>query len=165
MKYRINSSIINMFVILLAIGESNLHAQQAITSTGGNATGSGGSASYTVGQVSYTTVPGSSGTVSQGVQQPYEILIVTGLEDAKDISLEFTVYPNPTTDFLKLKIDNFKMENLAYRLYDNNGSLLQEKKIESQETIIQTGELVPAAYYLKICDSQKDIKIFKIIKN
>jgi hypothetical protein len=99
------------------------------------------------------------------VQQPYEILVVTGLDEAKRISLEVSVYPNPTSEFLKLKVESYKQENLSYQLYDINGNLLQNGKIDGKETIIETGGLLPATYFLRISDNQKDVKTFKIIKN
>jgi len=48
-------------VALLFLGLSNLQAQQATTTAGGEAGGSGGSASYTVGQVVYTSNVGTNG--------------------------------------------------------------------------------------------------------
>ena len=140
-------------------------AQEAVSAAGGNASGSGGTASYTIGQVVYTTISGASGTITQGVQQPYEILVNSGIEEAKGISLECIVYPNPTNDLIKLKIENYKLENLSYQVYDINGKLLQNKKTEGSETIISMSDFVPATYFLKVTDNKKEIKVFKIIKN
>jgi hypothetical protein len=165
MKYLKKSSILCLLMMFIGIKAINIHAQETVTSSGGNASGGGGSVSYTVGQVAYTSNKSSTGTVSQGVQQPYEILVVTGLEEANGINLEFSVYPNPTTDFLKLKVENYILENLIYQLYDANGSLIQNGKIMGKETVIKTGDLTPAAYYLRISDNEKEIKTFKIIKN
>jgi len=156
------TTMIVVFLFLFAIG---IQAQETVTSSGGNATGSGGTVSYTVGQVAYNTNTSTTGTVTQGVQQPYEIFVVTGLEEAKGINLEFSVYPNPTIDFLKLKVENYILENLIYQLYDANGSLIKNGKIIEKETIMQAGDLAPAAYYLRIYDHQKEVKTFKIIKN
>ena len=50
-------------------------AQNIIPASGGNATGSGGTVSYTVGQIVYVTDTGNTGSVIQGVQQPYGSLI------------------------------------------------------------------------------------------
>lgn len=105
-----------------------IQAQTTIPATGGNATGTGGSVTYTVGQVVYTTNIGTNGTVARGVQQPYEIFIVTGIEQAKDITLVCSVYPNPASDFLTLKVENYDQENLSYQLMDTNGKLLESKK-------------------------------------
>jgi len=151
-------------VLLLVIGLTGLQAQQVVTSSGGNASGSGGSASYSVGQIVYTTNT-AEGSVAQGVQQPYEISVVTGIEEALDISLEIMVYPNPTTDFIRLKIEIYDVENLRYRLYDINASLLQDNKIEGQETNIVMSYYSSGTYFLKVIDNQKAIKTFKIIKH
>jgi len=141
------------------------NAQQIISTAGGEATGVGGTVSYTIGQVFYSTQTSTTGKVTQGVQQPYEILVVTGTDDANGISIEFMVYPNPATDYLKLKVGGYNLENLTFRLYDIQGSAIQKGEIVNQETIIETGGLPPAAYYLRVIDNQKEIKTFKIIKN
>jgi len=159
------SSLITMIVVFLLLCANGIQAQETVATSGGNASGSGGTVSYTVGQVSYTTIESTIGTITQGVQQPYEILVLTGLEEAECISLEFSIYPNPAFDFLKLIATNYKLENLTYQLYDINGSLLQNGEIINSETIIQTGNLPSATYYLRIIDNQKEIKTFKIIKN
>jgi len=142
-----------------------LQAQNAIPASGGNASGSGGTSSYTVGQVVYTTFTGTNGSAAQGVQQPFEISIITAIEEAKDISLEIVVYPNPATDFIKLKIENYEVKNLRYQLYDINGSLLQDNKIVGNETNIVMSNYMSATYFLKVTDNNKLIKTFKIIKH
>jgi hypothetical protein len=55
-----------LFVLQLA------QAQEAIPVSAGAAVGSGGTAVYTVGQVFYTTHTTTAGSVSQGVQHPFE---------------------------------------------------------------------------------------------
>ncbi|MFA5773006.1 MAG: T9SS type A sorting domain-containing protein [Thermoplasmata archaeon] len=152
-------------VLLLGLGLTGLHAQEAIPATGGNASGSGGSVSYSVGQVVYTTNTGQTGSVAQGVQQPYEISIVNGITEAKGITLQCSAYPNPATNFVKLKIENFELLTLNFQLYDINGKLLKNKKIEGNETSIVMSNLVPATYFLKVIQSNKEVKTFKIIKN
>lgn len=152
-------------ILLLGFGLTGLQAQEAITATGGNASGSGGSASYSVGQVVYQTNTGANGSAAQGVQQPYEISVVIGIDEAKDINLTVAAYPNPTTDFLTLKVENYDKENLTYQLYDISGKLLENKKIEGNETNLVMSNLIPASYFLKVTDNNKEVKTFKIIKN
>ena len=55
-------------------------AQEAISVSAGEASGSGGSSSYNVSQVFYTTNTGTAGSLSQGVQQPFEFQILSNLE-------------------------------------------------------------------------------------
>jgi hypothetical protein len=152
-------------LLLLGLGLTGLQAQKSVNATGGNASGSGGSVSYSVGQVVYTTNTGTNGSVAQGIQQPFEISVVTGLEEAKDINLMVTTYPNPTTDFLTLSISEFDISNLSYQLYDMQGKLLQNEKITENETSIAMKCLVPATYFVKVIQGNKEIKTFKIIKN
>jgi len=60
--------------------------------------------SYAIRQVVYTINTGTNGSAAQGVQQPYEISVVTAIEEVMDISIEMVVFPNPATDFVKLRI-------------------------------------------------------------
>ena len=151
-------------VFLLVLGLTGLQAQTSVDATGGNATGSGGSASYSVGQVVYQTHTGTTGSVAQGVQQPYEISVVTGIEEAKGINLSVSAYPNPTSDYLTLSIEKFDISNLSYQLYDINGKLLQNEKITGKQTSIVMSNLVPANYFVKVIQGNEVIKTFKIIK-
>jgi len=152
-------------VLLLGLGLTGLQAQESVNATGGNASGSGGSASYSVGQVVYTTNTGTSGSVAQGVQQAFEISVVTAIEEAKGINLSVTAYPNPTTDYLTLRIDEFEISNLSFQLYDMSGKLLQSEKITGNQTSIVMSNLVPANYFVKVIQGNKEVKTFKIIKN
>lgn len=152
-------------VILLVFGLTGLHAQTSVNATGGNASGSGGSVSYSVGQVVYTTNEGTNGSVAQGIQQPFEISVVTGLEEAIGINLSVSAYPNPTTDYLTLEVKEFDLSNLYFQLYDMQGKLLQNEKITSNQTSIAMGNLAPTTYFVKVIQNNKEVKVFKIIKN
>jgi len=152
-----------LFLILMSICIV-CSAQQALSGAGGSANGTGGTVSYTIGQVSYTNLTGTSGTITEGVQQPFEILVYTSLQDANDFAFECSAYPNPATDQVTVKIDNYTMEKLHIRLYDANGKLLQNKKVVTNETIIELGGITPGSYLLKVFNSQNAIRSFKIIK-
>jgi hypothetical protein len=75
------------------------------------------------------------------------------------------VYPNPAKDFIKLIIKNYEVQNLRYQLYEINGSILQDDRIESNETQLSLQNLKPSAYVLKVFKGKMEIKTFKIIKN
>ena len=152
-------------VLLLGLGLTGLQAQTSVNATGSNASGSGGSVSYSVGQVVYTNNTGTNGSVAQGVQQAFQISVVTGLEQAKGINLSVSAYPNPTTDYLTLSIAEFEISNLTYQLYDISGKLLQSEKITGNQTSIAMSNLVPANYFVKVIQGNKKVKTFKIIKN
>jgi len=151
-------------LFLLCMSFTSLYAQESTNASGGKATGGGGSASYSVGQVLYHVQDQSAGSVAQGVQQPYEIQVVTGI-DISDIQLDISAYPNPVNDFLILKIENYKLDNLAYNIYDLQGRMVENKNIVTNETSIAMSQLVPATYFVRIMEKEKTIKYFKIIKN
>ncbi len=142
-----------------------VNAQEVIPASGGNASGSGGAVSYSVGQVLYSTSTGTNGSVAEGVQQPYEISVVVGIEQAKDINLLCKAYPNPTTDLLILEAEIASNDNFFFQLYDIMGKLLISKKLIDIRTTISMANLAPGTYFLKVTDNQKVVKTFKIIKN
>jgi hypothetical protein len=158
---RLNLSVLLLFVL----GLTGLQAQESVNASGGNALGSGGSVSWSIGQVVFRTYTGSNGSVVQGVQQPYEIWEVTGVEEAKDINLSISAYPNPATDILQLNVESDKYNNLSYQLYNMQGTLLQNEKINGTQTNISMCNLVSATYFVKVLKTNKEIKTFKIIKN
>jgi hypothetical protein len=141
-----------------------LEAQNTIPATGSNATGSGGSISFTVGQIAFNTLSGSNGTISQGVQQPYEISVVTAVENTETMNLKFLVYPNPTSGLTKLVFESPDFSNLRYQILDISGRLLQDKKVEGQETEISLENLSSSTYFLKVYRNNMEVKVFKIIK-
>ena len=159
---RLKLSMILLFGLLIS-GVQAQEIRQAIIASGGGASGSGGSAAYTVGQLVSATNTDASGTVFQGIQLPYEIEVVTGIDEA--ISLSISAFPNPTTSYLTLKVDDWSTKKLNYNLFDMNGRLLESRKISDFETTINMHSLKPAMYFIKIVDGSKEVKNFKIIKN
>ncbi len=151
--------------ILFLFGLAGAQAQESANASGGDASGSGGSVSWSIGQVAYQTPKGTTGSITEGVQQPYEIFAVTGIEEAKHISLSVSVFPNPATDYLILTVDEFALSNLSCQLYDLNGRLLSSRKIKERRTSIAMESLGPATYFIKVVRDNRQIKTFKIIKN
>ncbi|HNZ42726.1 MAG TPA: T9SS type A sorting domain-containing protein [Bacteroidales bacterium] len=154
-----------ILVLVFTFSGTVVNAQQSVNASGGNASGTGGNVSYSVGQIVYTTHTGINGSVAQGVQQPYEISVITAIEEAKDIDLVCTAYPNPTAGLLTLIVQNYKHGKLAYQLYDMSGKVIESKEITSSETAISLVGYAVATYFLKLTDNHKEIKTFKIIKN
>ena len=151
--------------LFLGLGLLSLQAQESIPASGGIASGSGGTTSYSVGQVVYTTNAGTTGTVSQGAQQPFEISVVTQIKNAENILLQASIYPNPTSDFLNLKIENFKKQKYEIQIFNLNGKLLETKEIENAESKIEMKSYAGSTYFIKVMQKEKEIKTFKIIKN
>ena len=153
-----------LFLMIIFTVPDITNAQVAITTAGGSSSGSMGSVSYTIGQVVYSSSLTSSGNITAGVQQPYEITMITEIKEAKDIDFFISAFPNPTFDNITLKIDNYKFEKLICNLTDINGKQLISLKIINKETSVKLTNLKPSTYFMKILDNNKEIKVFKIIK-
>lgn len=141
-----------------------IQAQESVNSSGGTATGSGGSLTYSIGQLVYTTNADNIGSVAQGVQQPYEILI----SEINDFNLNLSVllYPNPTADNIVLNIRDYSSEELSYGLYDHLGKLIFQRPISAVQTQISLNFLPAATYFIHVINEEKkSIQSFKIIKN
>jgi hypothetical protein len=139
-------------------------AQRTVSTAGGNISGANGNVSYTLGQMTYTTNLGANGSMSQGVQQPFEIQTILG-EAIFNINLQLAIYPNPTSNWLNLTIKNTEFSKLSYQLLDLNGKIIFTEKISSGISSIQMERLPSAIYILKVIDSNKELKTFRIIKN
>lgn len=148
------------------ISLGGLYAQESLPVTGGEASGSGGTASYTVGQLSYTAEQSAAGTKSQGVQQTYEVSVISGIEDAPGISLEMAAYPNPAGDYLTIEVEKEQAKglNLSYRLYDMSGKLIVQKQIGSRKASLSMEGFAPAVYILTVSSENKELKAFRILK-
>lgn len=143
-------------------GSAMCFAQKNTDAAGGNATGAGGSVSYSVGQIDYNYQSGSNGNLNQGLQQPYEIF-TSGVEDPA-IQLGLSVYPNPSTNVLYLKIEKDEINDLSFQLYDINGKQLLSAIIVTNTTEIVMEQYAASTYFLKVSNSTKDLTTFKIIK-
>lgn len=152
-----------LLISILVISAFKVNAQETTTSSGGNATGTNGNISYTIGQTIYTTNTGTSGSVAQGVQQPFEIQAVLGIDNF-NINLQMAVFPNPTTNWLQLDIKNYGFEKLNYQIFDINGKLILQSIISAETTTISMENLSTNIYLLKVLNNNKEVKTFKIIK-
>lgn len=158
MTYKHLKTIVLATLLLVSLG---LHAQVSLNTAGGNAASAGGSISYTIGQMAFHAESGPDGSSTQGVQQPYEILVLSVSEESENISL--SIYPNPSTDYLHLTSTE-EISNLSYQLFDINGRLLKSERINGNQTDINMQSLVSATYFIKINQGNKTIKTYKIIK-
>jgi hypothetical protein len=153
----------SIFLASVLLATQLVHSQEAIPASGGEAAGSGGSGSYAVGQVFYTAHSAASGSVSQGVQHPFEIQTLSNPE-LITVNLTAVTYPNPTKGFIILKITDSALNNLRYTLFDVNGKSIASDSITESSTQIQLKHLLIGAYILKVSQQNQSLKTFKILK-
>lgn len=140
----------------------NVYSQNNSVTAGGDAEGDNGSVSYSIGQVVYTAAQGSNGNVNQGVQQPYDVGVVTGIAE---IGINLTVYPNPTAGLLTLNIDDEDVTLLSYQLLDASGRLIDSKNILNSVTTISLETFATGVYTLAVSRNNKQVKSFRVVRN
>ena len=136
---------------------------QEVVSTGGDYyKNESGSISSTLGETVVETFSQNSYILTQGFQQ--SSLEVTAIEEISRLYFEINAFPNPTTEFVKLKVDTKDFAGMKFKLIDMNGRTLQIKNITQNETNIYFHQLPPATYLLIVNDRTNELKTFKIIK-
>ena len=153
-------SILTLFALFFQLV---IFSQSNTITTGKTASGSTGTATYSIGQIDYQTNSGTLGTISQGVQQAFEIVTLSA-NDIPQIQLTASVYPNPTVQNVTLSIKEYDVSNLQYVLFDLQGKVIIIGKITGNETQIKMTDLASSQYFLKITQSNQELKTFKIIK-
>ena len=157
------------FLVLLVLTINSLVAQNASLASGGEANTNMGSVSYSIGQVAYSFSDSESGIVSQGVQQPFEIFKITSIGKDEGFNLECIAYPNPTTQYLNLELNNTVLlsKNISIRLYNSNGELVLNQQITNENTRINTEHFQSGQYVMNVIANNgpaKSLSSFKIIK-
>jgi len=153
-----------MLLLLIVWGNPLVQAQSNTTATGGEAIGTGGNVSFTVGQLAYFNYESSSGSVSEGVQQAFEIFVVTS---TRDLIPKFSakVFPNPTTNEINLSVSKRIANEMSYSLFNVNGKLLSKAEIADQQTKIPFQYLAGGTYFIQVVIREQPVQTFKIIKH
>ena len=142
---------------------NNVSAQQSANTSGKNVSQNNTSVSYSIGEVYYNTTTTLSSVITQGIQQPYEIYLISGIGNEKDVQL-ITAFPNPTSSTIKIVTQDIKIDGLNYKLYDLLGKEILSGDITSNQTELDLNNLMPAVYFIKVFRYNSTIKYFKIIK-
>ena len=96
----------------------HVHAQEALTASGGDASGIGGSSSYSIGQVFYSNYIGLNGSEAQGVQQA-SFIAAAGCTDSVASNYDSTaISDDGSCEYLGCT-DHLFMEYNPYALTDD----------------------------------------------
>lgn len=152
-----------LFCLVLSFFKGSFAQQNSVTA-GGNAYGAGGTVSFSIGQLDFEAANGPGGSITEGLQQPFEILVISGIEET-GINLILSVYPNPATDFVVLSVPNSSIENMSYVLYDIESKLIEKQKLNSSQTSIDMKDLANGIYFINVIKKSIEVKVFKVIKN
>ena len=133
------------------------YGQEVIHTAGGSVS----EMTYSIGQVAYSSGESETGTIDQGVIDPFDISILSG-EDHKEINLIMKAYPNPVQSTLFLEITD--SETLNTKMFNVDGVIVNEGSVDGRMTELDMNPYLNGVYVLKVYAVEKEIKTFKIIK-
>lgn len=151
---------LNTALVICCMTTATLFAQNNTLTSGGDASGSGGSMSYSIGQLVYQSYSGTNSSLSEGLQQAFEVSMATGIEELRG---NFKLYPNPVISYAELEVESF--EGLRFRLYNLQGSLIFSGRLVESRTKLDLSNLPPGSYFLKLSDPENRRKSFTLIKH
>jgi ELWxxDGT repeat protein len=113
-----------------------------------------------------TTITWTVTDIAENIETvSFDIIVnmTVGIEDVENY--EISLYPNPTTNYVNLRLDNIENSSYSYQLYSIAGELIESKTIDENVTSIPMSHLVSSVYFIRLMENQKEVKTFKVIKN
>jgi len=156
------------FTIGLGIAIFSANAQttspQLVSSAGESFKNTSYQLDWSIGELQTETYTAGSQMLTQGFHQN-SYTVSTAVEQVKGLQFEITAFPNPTTDFISLKVESSKTESLQYTITDLSGRVLQTNKLLENNQQINFSGYAVGTYFITISQNSKLVKSFKIIKN
>ena len=124
------------------------------------------SISWTLGEVATETIGNGTYTLTQGFQQPN--YLITAVPKYLNPKFEVTLYPNPTTDNVKLTLKGNENFDLLVSLYDAIGRELLSSKVTAgtAEKDIDMTSYRAGIYFVKVAQTNgeglKTIQVAKV---
>jgi hypothetical protein len=147
-----------ILIIVLFSAIISTKAQEVVSSSGDYQETSNGSLSWTIGEpITETATNGN--ILTQGFQQTR--ITITNISEIHNSEINLSIFPNPTNEFIK--IISTEDENFTIQLFNINGKLLKEKKINNTDNTISMNEFTNGTYLLKITN-KNETNTYQIIK-
>jgi len=151
-----------LFLFLPWIFINILQAQEVVATSGGSGTTSGAKVTWTIGEPVTETISSTNIILTQGFNQGG--LITTMIKKPEIPGLILNVYPNPSSDLIKISSGETDVSGMRYLLVDMNGKVILEKNMSGNESDISLSTLPPSIYFLKVYQNKKEIGTYKIVK-
>ena len=148
--------------LFMLMAGAPVFAQQSTNTAGGDIQTEEASIAYSFGQHFIQTSSTSLYVISEGVQQPHELS--TNQINHMMTEVNLSVYPNPSSTYLNLTIDDLSDQSLRYQLFNLNGEVVLSNTIDSETTTVSLEKLSKSVYFLQVLNQEESIKTFKIIK-
>lgn len=146
-----------------------LHSQSLVNrvvATGGSFSASSSfRISYTIGDVLVKELQSSGFILSTGFQQYWDISV--GIDDLPD-EIRITAYPNPVSENLYIRFGDQSYPDILFQVMSLTGIELIRREysgsLATHNFEINTSELPPGIYLLRVSDSNRLLKTVKLVK-
>jgi hypothetical protein len=140
-------------VIIFALFISvRVFAQSGFCASGGQINGDGGSVSFTCGQFIQETFSVNSTSISHGLQQPIEMLVLSGNIEPFFNLPSIKIFPNPATDKIQISfsdlIKSYSVENIKIEFINMDGKIIMSLDISNQTEMIDIAFLPAGIYFI-----------------
>jgi hypothetical protein len=150
-----------VFLLFINLMSNTLKAQQNTISNGGDISGFGGSVAFSIGQIDYTTNTNGTIFTCEGVQKPYEFFECI---ENNNFPIDVSIFPNPGSDILNIRIENCCNNNLSFQIIDGLGRLIKNKTSITNQSIVNVTHLSSSVYFIKFYKDGNLIKTVKFLK-
>ncbi len=157
-----SAKVSTLFLVLTTALSFSLHAQNAVSSTGGTAVSNTHIMSYSVGQIACSNATSANNRLTEGVQQPYTVENVS-IPDIKTFDFEISAYPNPASHTLNLKRSQ-NDNTLQVELYSVGGQKLHSAIWQGDMLSLDLANLNAGIYCIRIFDQNGKQKVYRITK-
>ena len=89
-----------------------------------------------------------------------EFIQNTGLPEPNSVTSNYSLFPNPCTDIVKLKSMISSSPSETYQIFDYSGRIVKKGITTPENTVIPVGDFPPGFYFIKIREA-----ILKMTKN
>jgi len=151
--------------VLLLAGFAN-YAQntdlQTVATAGNYYANSSASIDWTLGEIAIQTFENQQTILTQGFQQTLLSEIKTNIESVIN-AIEFSIYPNPASDFINIQQSNDCRTPYHLTLYSFLGNVVKTEKINQVNHRLDVSGLKQGVYLIRISVKNNN-QIFKITK-
>jgi len=152
---------LNLLITLVFVS-IQVTGQQLVSTSGGYYTNSNGSLSWSLGEPVINTLAASNSILTQGFQQYVRTGTAVPTIAGKGT---FEVYPNPSSIYINIDLNNDQVLKYQFRLYDMNGRIVKDESPNTSNYYRMNIDGIPSGVYLLEIISDTGINSFKIIKN
>lgn len=126
-----------------------------IATAGDHYVSSNAQLSWTIGEPVIETVQAGGNIITQGFHQT--TLTVTSIDETSAVSLDVSIYPNPTSDRVIISIPDNQYD-FTVEMYDLNGKMVMSDKINrvDNQKELDVTSLATSYYLLKLVSQDAD---------